>query len=64
MVRWYDDSQFISWKINESGEAFKNTVNINSEVFLFPWLNNNKTSQTFFIHRNFLPVGFISNHQW
>jgi hypothetical protein len=64
MVRWYDDSQFISWKINESGEAFKNTVNINSEVFLFPWLNNNKTSQTFFIHRNFLPVGFISKHQW
>jgi hypothetical protein len=61
MARWYDDSQFISWKINEKGEAFKNYVNINSEEFLFPWIkNNDNTSQTFFIHQNFLPIGFLS----
>lgn len=64
MVRWYDDSQFISWKINESGSAIKSSVSINSEDFLFPWIKNNKTSPTFFIHRNFLPVGFISKHEW
>lgn len=63
MVRRYDDSQFISWKINENGQAFKNTAHINSEDFLFPWINMNNTSQTFFIHKNFLPVGFFSKHQ-
>lgn len=63
MVRGYDDSQFISWKINTDGAAIKNNVSINSEDFLFPWLKNNNKSQTFFIHRNFLPVGFMSKHQ-
>lgn len=64
MVRGYDDSQFISWKINESGEATKNHVSIHSEEFLFPWLKNNSTSQNFFIHRDFLPVGFIAKRHW
>lgn len=61
MVRGYDDSQFISWKIDDKGVAVKNKASFNSEAFLFPWITNTEhSSQLFFKSTDFLPMGFLS----